>query len=131
MYPSAMSRIYNPPPTTTRVTSSNRGVVRGNSVVVPPSGSGGWMGRQSSMTTGSGVSDPLRLIKVEENPLSVKAKQTLSLLEQQNEWKKERRREAAQGVKESAPTDASWESVCEILLIYNCSYELSFTRMIK
>ena len=88
-----MSRIYNQPKSTNnKMASSNGGAVltRCTSVAMTTTASGG-MRRQASASAATSTvgADPLRLVKIEASPLSAQAEQTLSLLEQQNEWKKE------------------------------------------
>lgn len=128
-----MSRIYNAPTVTKgKVTSSsashtaagptpssNAGITRGTSVTVTSAsnGSDGLM-RQTS-------ADPLRLIKADTNPLSVRAQQTLSMLKSQNEWQKENRKSVAMGSYRE-PDDNGWQQVgytsagegCCLQLIY-------------
>jgi len=84
------------------------------------------MTRQQSAVTASSGYDPLRLVKVDMNPLAMQAQQTLTLLEQQNEWKNERRKEIAEGKNEPPlAEEENWESVCLFvcLLVNNSSID--------
>jgi hypothetical protein len=100
-----MSRIYSPPSLATQTTRV-RDTPTQRAVHTSPSN------RRHSSATGTtvGQSDPLRLVKTGgTNPLSEKARQTLNLLEPQNEWRREKRQEAARGVQTNVVGDNSWE----------------------
>jgi hypothetical protein len=120
-----MSRIYNPPTVTkgkvtsssasqtaaSRTTSPNVVIMRGTSVTVTPGSNG------SNGLTRQYSADPLRLIKADTNPLSVRAQQTLTMLESQNEWKTERRKAVAMGSYRD-PADNDWQQVYIYIYVY-------------